>query len=80
MTNAQSRLKFLASDELVAIRETLLEIAADPHYNTESVYTTAEQPESSVFVEKHVAYMSNNLNITPDQYLSNLRLRTRIRK
>ena len=80
MTNAQSRLKFLASDELVVIRQTLLDIAADPHYNTKSVYTTAEQPESSVFVEKHIAYMSNNLNITPEQYLSNLRLRTRIRK
>ncbi len=80
MTNTQSRQKFLASDEAEAFRRDLLAIAADPLYNTESIYTTMEETESSVFVQKHMSYLSNNLNITPEQYLSNLKLRTRIRK
>lgn len=79
MTNAQSKLKFLASDEAETFRKDLLAMTEDPCFNTESVYTTVDSPESVIFVEKHIAYLSNNLNITPEQYLSNLRLRTRIR-
>lgn len=80
MTNAQSRIKFLASDQAVTLRQDLIDIAADPQFNTKSVYTTAEASESSIFVEKHMAYMSNNLNINPEDYLANLKLRTRLRK
>lgn len=80
MTNTQSRQKFLASDEAEQFRLDLLAIAADPLFNTKSIYTTLEESESSVFVHKHLSYLSNNLNITPEQYLSNLKLRTRIRK
>ena len=79
MTNSQNRLKFLASEEANVMRQDLLAMAKDPHFNTKSVYTTSDLPETTLFIEKHMTYMSNNLSITPEQYLSNLRLRTRIR-
>ena len=79
MTNAQGRMKFLASDEAAVIRQELLDMAEDPQFNTKSVYTTVDSPESALFVEKHMAYMSNNLSINPEDYLANLKLRTRLR-
>ncbi len=79
MTHMQSRQKFLASDEAEEFRRELLAIAEDPNFNTASIYTSTESSESALFVEKHMTYMSNNLNITTEQYLSNLKLRLRIR-
>lgn len=79
MSKTQTRQKFLASDEAEQFCLDLLAIAADPRFNTESIYTTPEESESTVFVQKHLSYLCNNLNITPEQYLSNLKLRTRIR-
>ena len=79
MTHAQSRQKFLASDEAEEFRQDLLAMAEDSHFNTASVHTSPELSESALFVEKHMTYISNNLSITPEQYLSNLKLRLRVR-
>ncbi len=79
MAQGQSRVKFLASDEADVIRQDLLAIAMDPAFNTTSIYTTTTASESSLFVEKHMNYISNNPTIAPQDYVANLRLRTRIR-
>lgn len=78
MSKLQSAQKFLASEEAKLIREDLMKMVADPCFNTESSYTTSSS-DSLLFVDKHMRYMSKYANVDPQQYLSNLKLMTRIK-
>jgi hypothetical protein len=43
------------------------------------MYTVLEGNSIS-FIDKHMTYMSDNLQLKPKDYLSNLRLKTKVRR
>lgn len=67
------------------IRETLQKMEKDPNFVTESAYraNTEAFPKNRIsFTEKHLSYLKNlksHPTLTPEHYLSNLRLRIRKR-
>jgi hypothetical protein len=79
MVNQLNARQFLASDEATSIREELEKMAKNVSFNTQSMYTPSEVTKES-FVDKHMKYLSLHTNTSPQQYLSNLKLRTRINK
>jgi hypothetical protein len=60
------------------LREQLAEMTESKLYNTRSTYSTLDT-EGLSFIEKHMNYMSQYKNIDCHQYLSNLKLKTKIR-
>lgn len=77
MSKPAAAQRFLDSDEAVTLREELLKMVDDPCFNTNSTYTT-DSSDRLLFVDKHMNYMSKYSNINPRQYLSNLKMKTRI--
>ena len=77
MANSLGSQKFLASDEAQLIRLDLEKMMTDPAFNTTSTYSPTSI-DSVLFVDKHMKYLSQHPNLNPQQYLSNLRLMTRI--
>ena len=73
-----SRQKFLASDEAELIRVDLKKMTKDPCFNTKSMYSAASVDDVT-FVEKHMKYLADHPKLNPQQYLSNVRLMTRIK-
>lgn len=73
-----SRQKFLASDEAQLIRTDLKKMTKDPSFNTKSMYSAASADDVT-FVEKHMKYLADHPKLNPQQYLSNVRLMTRIK-
>lgn len=74
---------FFETEEGKLFEKLLKEMALDAGYNTEASYSANSElyPTNSIsFVNKHKAYLQNHSAIDPQQYLSNLRLITRIRK
>lgn len=64
------------------IEAALLDMELDNAYNTESVYNpnTILYPNNKMsFKDKHLAYLKSNKATNPEQYLSNLKLMTKIR-
>ena len=53
-------------------------MAADENYNTRTTYSTSDKDGIS-FVEKHMEYMGLYPNLDHQQYISNLKLKTKIR-
>ena len=73
---------FLATSEGQAFREKLQAMLHDEAYSTTASYSPlaeANGDHSISFVDKHIAYLCAHPTATPEQYLSNLRLKTRIR-
>jgi hypothetical protein len=81
MATAKRKVNFFESEEGAAIKEVLTSIAADTAYNTKSSYSIAAQYSDHMipFVDKHMNYLNGHPSIDPDQYVSNLRLITKIR-
>ena len=79
MVNQLNARQFLASNEAIPIREELEMMTVSALFNTQSTYTPTEEEKQS-FVDKHMRYLSLHTNTSPQQYLLNLKLRTRIRK
>jgi hypothetical protein len=79
LTANEYKRQFLASEEAVTIKQQLRLMVDDPRYNTQSFYTSMQDEDIS-FVEKHIAYLSEHPKIKTSEYLSNLRLRTKLRK
>lgn len=78
ITPSQYKKDFLASEAAVEIREQLTQMEKDPTYFTEVSYSPAHESGIS-FSEKHIDYISTHPNLRPSDYMSNLRLRTRLR-
>lgn len=72
-----TRTSFLGSDKAIVLRAELEKMVASPLYNTKVV--TLLDTNSSFFVEKHMKYMSNHLNMDHAQYIQNLKLMTKVR-
>lgn len=79
MKTSIGRQAFLQSEEAVLLREELEAMVKDPTYNTTARYTRTAA-SGSQFVENHMIYMANHLNINHQQYISNIKLMTKIRK
>ena len=75
--------KFLATPEQVAkVRKALQELVDDSGYNTEPSYIASTEVYTDhliPFVEKHMAYLMSHPKCNPEQYISNLRMMTKIR-
>lgn len=76
----KSAVDFLNSEEGVAIRKQLEEMAGSDKYNTISSYSanTKIYTDNLIpFVDKHLYYLASHSGINPALYVSNLRLMTR---
>lgn len=76
MAISQSRQNFLDSSDAEAVREILIDMTKSSVYKTT---TSLGVDDPKQFVEKHLDYLSLHTNIDPEQYLSNLRLKSKIR-
>lgn len=82
MSTASKKINFIDSDEGQATRQQLLDMVADDAYMTDSSYSAngALYPDNLIpFVDKHMEYLRSHPTTNPQQYLSNLRLVTRLR-
>jgi hypothetical protein len=77
MNNTQGRQAFLKSDKAKELRKQLEDMAKNPMYNTH-IQGLISYPDSIRFVEKHMSYMSGFPRMDHMQYISNLKLMTKI--
>jgi hypothetical protein len=75
--------KYLATQEQVLrVTRSLQALVDDSAYNTEPSYIASTEIYSDhmiPFVEKHMAYLMSHPKVNPEQYISNLRMMTKIR-
>jgi hypothetical protein len=67
---------FYESQKGIALREELIRMTESESYNTNSTYSTLD-PNGITFVEKHMKYMSLYPAMNCEQYVSNLKLKTK---
>lgn len=79
MRSTAQKKVFFESAEGIELRRELTEIFNDPGHNTQSSYTAVSIDRLS-FIDKHMNYMGNYPDMNHHQYLSNLRLMTRMNK
>jgi hypothetical protein len=77
MPSTIQRKMFFESEEGTWLRDELVSMVKSSDYNTRSTYTALSNDEL-LFVDKHMNYMSNFPNINRRQYLSNLKLKTKL--
>lgn len=73
---------FFETDEGIEAKQVLKAMALDATYNTQSSYNsndTLYPGHQMSFVDKHMSYLRAHPATDPTQYLSNLRLMTRIK-
>lgn len=74
---------FLTSDEGVLAMQELTSMVLDENYVTDQSFIANSEKYTDhliPFIDKHLAYLHNHPATNPQQYLSNLRLITRIRR
>lgn len=82
MPTYKKRPDFLTSEEGISVLEALRAMAADSKYNTAPSYSSNAALYSDgliPFIDKHMHYLRDHPRIDPRQYISNLRLITRIK-
>jgi hypothetical protein len=77
MINNQTKQAFLKSDRAKDLRKLLVQMTKDPVYNTR-IQGLFDQPDDKRFIEKHMNYMGSFPKMDHFQYISNLRLKTKI--
>jgi len=70
---------FLDSEVAAVARKELKRMEADPLFNTRSLFTPMQNQALS-FVDRHMKYLSEHPKLNPSQYLTNLRLMTRLKR
>lgn len=70
--------KYLKTDVAKLVCKELEAMVENPNYHTESSYSPSSEERIS-FVTKHINYLCAHQKIDYRQYLSNLRLMTKIR-
>lgn len=81
-TSHNKRIKFYDSEEGLEIKRTLQLMDSDSTYNTVASYSAdAVRYLNNLmpFVDKHMEYLNVHPATNARQYISNLRLKTRIR-
>lgn len=79
---AVKRVNFFETEEGADIEAELIAMQIDNRYNTESSYSANGilYPDNQIpFVDKHKKYLLTHPTVSPQSYVSNLRLMTRIR-
>jgi hypothetical protein len=82
MPTVKRKSNFFESEEGLEVAEKLRQMAEDMTFNTASTYSANStlHPDNRIsFVEKHMTYLNTHPMINPREYLSNLRLMTRLR-
>lgn len=82
MSSYKKKPDFFDTEEGDNARAILTAMVKDASYSTESSYSADAEnyPDGQIpFVAKHMAYLRNHPSTDPSQYLSNLKLMTRIR-
>jgi len=70
---------FLTSPEGLAAHADLLEMESDKGYKTIATYSPSSEDGVLLFIDKHMNYLSSHAGVNATQYVSNLRLITKIR-
>lgn len=70
--------RFMKTERGIALHATLTSMARSKHYKTETSYSPGYKNGQS-FVMKQMAYMSQYPDLNYNQYVSNLKLKTRIK-
>lgn len=81
MPRSKKQLEYLNSQEAYEIKQKLKKIALDDTYNTQPTFSadSNQYPDNLMpFVDKHMNYLLMHPSTNPEQYLSNLRLKTRM--
>lgn len=71
---------FLESEEGINAYRELIKMVEDTTYNTTSTFSPSAVDGNLAFIDKHMNYLCAHLNVSTTQYLSNLRLITKVRK
>ena len=82
MPSAKQKIDFLESEDGTWAKRVLISMVTDDAYNTKPIYSSNSElyPDNLMpFVDRHMEYLGSHLDISPQQYLSNLRLMTRIK-
>jgi hypothetical protein len=77
-----TRKYLLTPEEVERVENELGKMLEDDNFNTLSSYIASTEVYSDhqiPFVQKHMAYLRSHPKVNPDQYLSNLRMMTKIR-
>ncbi|MDB5162898.1 MAG: hypothetical protein JWN28_505 [Candidatus Saccharibacteria bacterium] len=70
---------FLTSAEGIAAHADLEAMEKDKGYKTVSTYSPASENGVLLFIDRHMNYLSSHASVNASQYISNLRLVTKIR-
>ncbi|MDB5184156.1 MAG: hypothetical protein JWO07_837 [Candidatus Saccharibacteria bacterium] len=79
MAVSSARQLFLKSEKAVELRKELQAMVDSMDYNTRAMYSLVES-SGAQFVDKHINYMSHYPTMDHWQYVSNLKLKTKVRK
>lgn len=82
MPTIRRKSDFFDSEEGIRVRQALIDMESDNDFNTEAGYSANTEVYANnriPFVDKHMKYLSENQAVDLNQYLSNLRLMTRIK-
>ena len=71
---------FINSEAGKEAYEELLRMVKDDSHNTNSTFSPSAEDGNLMFVDKHMGYLCTHLGVNASQYLSNLRLITKVRK
>lgn len=70
---------FLKSEAGIAAYNELKRMIEDDSYNTCSSFSPSAEDGKLLFIDKHMSYLCTHLGVNAEQYLSNLRLITKVR-
>ena len=70
---------FLKSEAGIQAYTELLRMIEDDSYNTVSSFSPSAEDGKLSFIDKHMGYLCSHLSVNASQYLSNLRLITKVR-
>lgn len=71
--------EFIKSEAGIAAYNELLKMIEDDSYNTGSSFSPSAKDGTLLFIDKHMNYLCTHLSVNSAQYLSNLRLITKVR-
>jgi len=74
----QYKQQFITSSLAATIKDELEDMEQDAAYYTQTSYSAMQECDVT-FTEKHYTYMSTHPSVKPNEYMSNLRLMTKVR-
>ncbi len=72
--------EFLKSEAGIEAYTELMRMIEDESYSTVSSFSPSAEDGTLQFIDKHMNYLCSHLGVNSSQYLSNLRLITKVRK